>query len=42
MKEKTFIEMVKENARYPSPAHDMCEQVRIKWKKWKKQNGIID
>lgn len=35
---KTFMEMVKENAQYPSPAYDMCVQVKAMWHNWKKQN----
>lgn len=37
-KEKTFMEMVKEDAQYPSPAYDMCMQAKAMWHNWKKRN----
>lgn len=36
-KQKTFMEMVKEDAQYPNPVYDMCNYVKSTWHNWVKK-----
>ena len=38
-KEKTFMEMIKENTRYANHAYDMCNYTKTKWNNWAKKQG---
>ena len=41
-KQKTFMEMVKEDAQYPNPAYDMCNYAKATWHNWanKQKKGV--
>ena len=38
-KQKTFMEMVKEDAQYANPAYDMCNYAKAKWHNWVKEQN---